>query len=556
MQFSRLQPRKLLIAEAVAAVIALSACGGGGSEITEDQASTVAESASESSADAAPPESTDATQAGGVNAEVTSNEASDPIASGVAPTPEPQPGESGYGSMEAQSQTIEELQLAQGSTDEPASPVETADQVDVAQEASSDEAAAGDTTTEAASESSESTDSERESAQYLTNIAGKSGYAKPKVAALDYSSNITDDRKRLLSKFNFVILSRTGSTKLASFTSGIKSLNSNTRIAHYVAFNELKCSASSGTYYYPLISEANKVDFWLRKASGTRSQWSTVYNACDMNLSGWGKKNSAGQTWMRYKANFDYNRIFKVAPAIDYAFSDNTFGLPRVDADWKRIRTNQLRTASDIIVNQRQGQAAYWSALRSLKPGIKIVGNADNDLSSYEYKGKLNGAFLEAGMGKSWSLETWAGWDKMMQRYRGQLRNSADPKHVFLEVRGDPSNFKLMRYGLASALLENGWFVYLPITGTFQPTWYDEYEAPLGTPAEPPPTAPKSNGIWMRKYTNGIVLVNPSKTTTKSIYVGTAYKRLKGTQNPSVNSGVYQSTVTLAPRSGLLMIKR
>jgi hypothetical protein len=113
-----------------------------------------------------------------------------------------------------------------------------------------------------------------------------------------------------------------------------------------------------------------------------------------------------------------------------------------------------------------------------------------------------------------------------------------------------------MRFGLASALLEDGYYVYLPSSGTLKSAWYDEYEAPLGDPIEAPPTAPKQNGIWMRRYSNGVVLVNPSKTASASIDVGTAYKRLKGTQNPSVNSGLAQSVVTLSPRAGLIMIKR
>ena len=60
----------------------------------------------------------------------------------------------------------------------------------------------------------------------------------------------------------------------------------------------------------------------------------------------------------------------------------------------------------------------------------------------------------------------------------------------------------------------------------------------------------------MRKYTNGLVLVNPSKTYTRSIYIGSGYKRLKGTQDPYVNNGAAQSTVTLGPRQGLLMVRR
>jgi hypothetical protein len=60
----------------------------------------------------------------------------------------------------------------------------------------------------------------------------------------------------------------------------------------------------------------------------------------------------------------------------------------------------------------------------------------------------------------------------------------------------------------------------------------------------------------MRRYTNGIVLVNPSKTATASIDVGPGYKRLAGAQDPSVNNGKAESTVTLGPRQGLLMVKQ
>jgi hypothetical protein len=52
------------------------------------------------------------------------------------------------------------------------------------------------------------------------------------------------------------------------------------------------------------------------------------------------------------------------------------------------------------------------------------------------------------------------------------------------------------------------------------------------------------------------VLVNPSTTKTSYIKVGTAYKRLKGTQDPNVNNGLSQSTITLGPRQGLILIKK
>ncbi len=447
------------------AALALTACGGGGStDGAEQSGNTAVESTNPTdgspTADATPDanadtgetadtnadaeqtadanadagqtaDAADAGQTADVNAEQSGEViadagtlAADPVVSGDTQAPEPEAGESGFGSMEAQSKNFEQLELAQGGTYE-------------------EDTATEGPATDAAAETSESADSgDRESAQSLTNIAGRTGYAKPKVAALDYSSSMSYEKRKLLAKFKFVILGGRGGSDLNSFTTGIRSMNPSTKFAYYVAFNELACSIESGNYYYSAVQMANKTDYWLRYASGSRTQWTSQYNTCDMNISGWAKKNSAGQTWMQYKARYDVDRIFNKAPKIEYAFSDNTFSVPRVNADWKRIRTNQLKTDPTIITAQRQGQAKYWSALRSIKSSIKILGNANNDLSYYEYKGKLNGAMQEAAMGKSWSLETWAGWDKMMERYRRQIANTAAPKDVFLEVRGLPERLQ------------------------------------------------------------------------------------------------------------------
>jgi hypothetical protein len=395
-------------------------------------------------------------------------------------------------------------------------------------------------------------DTEREQAQTLSVDSSDLGYAKPKVAAVDYENNNTTSRRDLLAKYKFVILGARGS-RADDFASYIKSKSSSTKVAAYTVFNELKCGADSSSYYYPMVKEANSANFWLRYASGSRTAWTSDYGACDMNISRWGRKNSDGRTWMQEKARFDYDRMYR-SSSIDYVFSDNTFYRPRVDADWKRIGTNQSRNLSDIQAAQRAGHAAYWSAIRAKRSSVKIMANADRDLSHYEYKDKLQGAFFEAAMGRSWSLESWAGWGPMMQRYRALIRNTVAPNDVLFQVKASTTNYRLVRYGLASAMLENGWFVYGPSSGTIKPHWFDEFDARIGKPTQSPPTSAKANGVWMRKYENGLVLVNPT-TSSRSIYVGSGYKRLKGTQDPGVNNGYRQSTVTLPAKSGLLMIR-
>ena len=547
--------QKFVLLEIVAACAVLAACGGGGGDggIAGDQQAdaVVATAGTDAAADGAQvdavaaPATADAAQNGadaaasaGATAAAPADSSEQAAAAADPDNLAPAAGEPAWGSMEATSESYGDT----ATTEEP-----------VLRESGPSEEAAVD----AANQTPDTADaSGRESAQSLSIDSSDRGYAKPKVAALDYSSDSGSTKASQLAKYRFVILAGRSASSIASLSSNIHSRRSSAQIAAYTVFNELDCSVSSTSSKYTLVQAANKTNWWLRKANGTHSQWSSAYNHCDMNISGWARRDSSGRTWQQYKAWYDYDRQLRIAPYVNWVFADNTFHKPRVDADWKRIGTNQLRTDSTIVAAQRAGQAAYWSALRSRKSSIKIVGNVDGDLSPWQYVDKLNGGFMEGAMGRSYSLETWAGWGAMMTRYRAILRNTTSPSAAFLQVYGGATDFRQMRYGLASALLENGYYVYLPSSGTLKSAWYDEYDAPLGTPTESPPTAPKQNGIWLRHYQNGIVLVNPSKTSSRSIYVGTSYRRLKGTQNPSVNSGVAQSTVTLAPRSGLIMIRR
>ena len=384
------------------------------------------------------------------------------------------------------------------------------------------------------------------------------GYATPKVAALDYSRNTTDARKALLAKYDVVILGlgkALGATRINAFVSGVKALNPAAKVGQYSILNEMKCDMVSSDELYPLWQEANRNNWWLRNAAGQRVQWNTVYGACDLNITGWGTRNAAGQTYAQYKWQFDRSALFGVAP-FDFMFIDNTFGTTRAAADWQRVGADMPKGDATASAAMRLGHVAYWNAVRATDPELKLVGNADNDLSSSEYKGGLDGAFLEGALGKSWSRETWAGWDSMMNYYRAALRNTRNPDMVFLNAFAASTDYATVRYGLASAMMEDGRFVYIPATGTMEPSWFDEFGAPIGTAVDAPPTAPAQNGIWMRHYSNGLVLVNPSKTATASIYVGAGYKRLAGGQDPAVNNGQAQTTVTLGPRQGLLMIRQ
>jgi hypothetical protein len=129
------------------------------------------------------------------------------------------------------------------------------------------------------------------------------------------------------------------------------------------------------------------------------------------------------------------------------------------------------------------------------------------------------------------------------------------PHDVVFQACNATADPHFMRYGLASTMLHDGYFAFT-VNNVVTPPWFDEYAAHIGTPSEAAPTAPTASGIWVRHYTNGIVLVNPSKTTALSIDIGPGYKHLSGTQDPATNNGLAERTITLQPRSGMLMVKQ
>lgn len=140
---------------------------------------------------------------------------------------------------------------------------------------------------------------------------------------------------------------------------------------------------------------------------------------------------------------------------------------------------------------------------------------------------------------------------------------------VFTSVAyGSSLEYQEMRYGLCTALLDDGYFA-AGVSGYdwAGPRWYDEYgddslsqvnvpRGYLGYPVTTRPTSPTwpqgSLGVWSRSFQNGKALVNPRGNGTQTVSVSGT--RLSGTQQPSINSGASVSSVTLADGDGLILL--
>ena len=202
----------------------------------------------------------------------------------------------------------------------------------------------------------------------------------------------------------------------------------------------------------------------------------------------------------------------------------------------------------------RLGFVDHWTQLRVLNPGLRVMANAAPDyLASPEMRGQAEGAFLEGMMGKPYSLERQAdGWNRMMARYRAAFRDTAAPHAVVFQIYSAPDDHRLMRYGLCSALLDDGYFAINAASLQQAMPWYDEYDAALGAAIDAPPTRPDASGLWLRRYRGGIVVVNPQPSAL-GIELPQGYRRLAGSISPDVNNGRPVSALTVQAKDGLIL---
>ena len=365
----------------------------------------------------------------------------------------------------------------------------------------------------------------------------------------------------------------------AQAVSAIKGYNPNILLGNYTIMTETikNGTVDPATQYKrdKLNSEVgpNGIgDWWAYNAAGNHTDWSGgVYNIWDVNVSLLTTPDSNGDRWPQWTAKQDNTRIMNGA-GFDIWYSDNNFWQPRSTYDAARDGVNDDPNNFAVQELLRNGQRAYYDTAKALQPGMILMGNIDNDLdgSTYpsaaspftQYKDVFGGAFIEHAMGESWSVETWGGWATMMGWYRKAMSNLTAPKHMIVDasMNSDPTDYKFLRYAFASVLMDDGHFS--ASTDYNEVLWYDEFDLAgtadtkwLGVALDPPQTSAWQNGVYRRRFANGMVLVNPKGNGSKTVNVGTGYHRFSGTQDPITNNGAAASSVTLADRDALFLVK-
>ena len=279
------------------------------------------------------------------------------------------------------------------------------------------------------------------------------------------------------------------------------------------------------------------------------------------NVTDFVQRDANGDTYSEWVVRRDYDLFFRDTPELDLWFFDNWFYRPRVDADWDGDGVDDDRNDPAVRTYFRQGYRDALDRARELAPGMVFMGNADGDapsnngmLTEPEYRGQLT-AIHEGAMGQDWSAETWGGWKMMMRQYQTTIFN-AQHNVAIMNVKGDEHDYAMMRYGLASCLLDNGYYYYSLSDRTYTANfWFDEYDIDLGRAIDPPQFDEWQNGVYRRRFENGMAIVNPKGNGTRTVQIGPGYKRFSGTQDPSTNNGQVAESVTLGERDGLILVR-
>lgn len=369
-----------------------------------------------------------------------------------------------------------------------------------------------------------------------------------------------------LAKLNFSVLNiwvgwNSPGMTMEQVVRNIKAINPDSKVFLYENGMEVEDNNPAAV---PVFDKVAQMKWWAfpKGATGTPqiSEFGkqTAKDFYQINTTLFTPRDSSGYQEWEWHARWIVQQFYKPNPSIDGFFEDNVFWTPRVDADWNRDGVTDSKDSPQAGKWLREAHRERFKLLHNLMPGKLMIGNiADWGRSNAvltEVDQTLNGGLMEGIIGQSYSVESWSTWAEMMRWYRKTMAAVAQPKLVAFHQFGSLTDYKALRYGLASCLLDDGYFAFSEKgKGYAGVIWFDEYDSKLGQAVMPPATTAWQKGVYRRDFENGIVLVNPKGNGPVEVTLEEDFKRLSGKQDPAVNNGAVTRKLVLQDRDGIIL---
>ena len=353
-----------------------------------------------------------------------------------------------------------------------------------------------------------------------------------------------------------------GGESMQSVVAAIKAINPNALVFLYTDTDE-QFTDASGSAFAPLINALNQMHWWLYTNTSFTTPVPSFYGNGGMTINNtpYTPKDADGDDSIDWITKWYVDTYTSQVPNIDGFFQDNVFIQPQVAGDWYRDGTVLQPSDPKAQAALQAGYERWFSLAHAMMPGKYQIGNVTmwsryGDAVPSGYQEMADGGVLEAMIGESYSIEAWAGWQAMMNQYAAVMAVLNPPKLAIFNQWGSPTDYQSFRYGFASCLMNDGYYSFTSsASGYSGVVWFDEYNANLGQPTTPPPTAAWQKGVWRRDFTNGIALVNPKGNGPQTVQLGGTFVKINGSQDPAVNNGQKVTAVTLQDRDGLILLR-
>lgn len=376
----------------------------------------------------------------------------------------------------------------------------------------------------------------------------------PKRANYFLSWEMTDSQASELAKWDMLILDMEHQVKNPDKLKEIRRRHPQIIILAYVTVQEIRDDVPRLAPFVPLratLLQGIKDEWWLRTPEGRRVSWwpgTQLLNITDAASS------VDGVNWSDYLSGFLAEKVLG-SGLWDGLFFDNTWpGLVnKVGVNLDINGDGLAETRAEIENSYRQGMNNFFTQVRAKGGNQYLYMGIDGD-----YTG-LNGMLFE-------NFPQARNWSSMMIDYASFPNRSMQPPtfsalNANTNNSGNADSYQKMRYGLASALLADGYYAFdYGDRDHGQTWWFDEYDFSLGEPVGPAQLAQdgtanfQKRGLWRRDFKNGVVLVN-SGETTETLELNAEFEKIKGSQDTDVNSGVIVAGVTVPPGDGLILLR-
>ncbi len=390
----------------------------------------------------------------------------------------------------------------------------------------------------------------------ISTVKAKDGNGNyPKLANIYLSSPIKSTEVDEFAKWDVLILNMYAQFNSADKIRLIRQKNPQIIILAYITSEEFPISMykqweqPGGVTIFSKLLSGITPDMWLLDQNGEHvTFWKDNWM---LNVSNYPTQ---GRRWNDYLSSFVVDN-FLSSGLWDGIFYDNVWTgvswLHQGKIDINNDKQNDSAGVIDTAWNEGMEDLFRLTREKANKK-IYLVGNGDRG-----FYGDLNGLYMEN------FTSDYLSWPEKMRLYKLNAQNSQEKNIAILGNTtlgsGNAADYQRMRFGLTSALLENGYYAFDDGSNSHaEKWWYDEYNVNLGTPVGPAFSQAEQttyrSDVWERNYTNGLAIVN-STNNSETVQLGDDYEKIHGIQDKTVNDGSIVSEVTVNSNDGLLLLK-